>query len=151
MGLLIILFVSFMYIICSDAGLPFREELARSPQKILASAFAQFLPQAEGNTTHPSSSANSEGGVDGCPPAGVAATSDGYFHGLYLISTLVKLMPEWLLGNRIVFDTFLLVWKSPARISRLQNEQELSILQVSHQFIGYVFPICNHCKQANSF
>ena len=135
-----ILIVSFMYIICSDAGLPLREELARSPQKILAGAFAQFLPQAEGSTSHPSSSVNNEGGVgsmsDTCPPAGMTANSDGYFHGLYLISTLVKLMPEWLLGNRIVFDTLLLVWKSPARFSRLKNEQELSLLQVSRQFMG---------------
>lgn len=135
-----------MYIICSDTGLPLREELAKSPQKILASAFSQFLPQAEASTSHPSSSANNEGGVgsisDSCPPTSVAASSDGYFHGLYLISTLVKLMPEWLLGNRVVFDTLLLVWKSPARISRLQNEQELSLLQVSHQLIElfYVFP-----------
>ncbi|ONK62905.1 uncharacterized protein A4U43_C07F9340 [Asparagus officinalis] len=127
-------FRRFMYIICSDAGVPLREELSKSPQKILASAFAQFLPKAEGSTSHPGSSVNNEGVIgsltDSCPPASTAASSDGYFHGLYLISTLVKLMPEWLLGNRIVFDTLLLVWKSPTRISRLQNEQELNLLQV---------------------
>jgi transformation/transcription domain-associated protein len=39
-------------------------------------------------------------------------------------------MPEWLRDNRVVFDTLLLAWKSPARIARLQNEQELSLPQV---------------------
>lgn len=127
-------FRRFMYIICSDAGVPLREELAKSPQKILASAFTQFLPQSEGSTSHPSSSVNSEGGVaslaDSCPPGSFSISSDGYFHGLYLVSTLVKLIPEWLVGNRVIFDTLLLIWKSPTRISRLQNEQELSLLQV---------------------
>lgn len=129
-----------MYIICSDAGLPLREELAKSPQKILASAFAQFLPQHEGSTSHPISPANNEGGIGSlsgnCPPASIAANSDAYFHGLYLVSALVKLMPEWLVSNRVVFDTLILVWRSPARISRLQNEQELSLLQVSRQFVN---------------
>jgi hypothetical protein len=39
-------------------------------------------------------------------------------------------MPEWLCNNRVVFDTLLLAWKSPSRIDRLQNEQELSLPQV---------------------
>lgn len=126
-------FRRFMYIIRSDAGLPLREELAKSPQKILASAFAQFLPQAEGSVPPPSSSTNNETGSTSANSGALAivtGSTDGYFHGLYLVSTLVKLMPEWLLGNRAVFDTLLLVWKSPGRISRLQNEQELSLLQI---------------------
>ncbi|KAJ0977296.1 hypothetical protein J5N97_012770 [Dioscorea zingiberensis] len=51
--------------------------------------------------------------------------------GSTLSVTLVKLMPEWFAwqsycaGHIITF-----VWKSPARIARLQNEQELSLLQV---------------------
>jgi transformation/transcription domain-associated protein len=56
--------------------------------------------------------------------------SDSYFNGLELVSALVKLMPEWLRNNRVVFDTLLLAWKSPARLSRLQNEQDLSLPQV---------------------
>nr|XP_019701767.1 transformation/transcription domain-associated protein isoform X2 [Elaeis guineensis] len=129
-------FRRFMYIICSDAGQPLREELAKSPQKILASAFPQFYPQAEGSMAQLGSS-NDEGLINpisdnfaGPPSVNLGACSDGYFNGLELIFTLVKLMPEWLHGNRVVFDTLLLVWKSPARIARLQNEQELSLLQV---------------------
>lgn len=119
-----------MYIICSDAGQPLREELAKSPHKILANAFPQFFPHSEGSVVQPSSSVNDEvlmSDTFTSPP--LAACSDGYFHGLELISTLVKLMPNWLHGNRVVFETLLLVWKSPARIARLQNEQELSLLQ----------------------
>ncbi|CAL9045632.1 unnamed protein product [Musa banksii] len=124
-------FRRFMYIICTDAGQPLREELAKSPHKILANAFPQFFPHSEGSVVQPSSSVNDEvlmSDTFTSPP--LAACSDGYFHGLELISTLVKLMPNWLHGNRIVFETLLLVWKSPARIARLQNEQELSLLQV---------------------
>ncbi|KAL0379140.1 UNVERIFIED_CONTAM: putative transcription-associated protein 1 [Sesamum radiatum] len=53
-----------------------------------------------------------------------------FFQGLALVKTLVKLMPGWLQSNRVVFDTLVLLWKSPARISRLQNEQELNLMQV---------------------
>ncbi|KAJ0977309.1 hypothetical protein J5N97_012783 [Dioscorea zingiberensis] len=129
-------FRRFMYIICSDAGQPLREELAKSPQKILANAFPQFFPQSDGSNAQSSSSMIDEGHSGSISdsfagqPANLVACSDAYFHGLYLIRTLVKLMPEWLHGNRIVLDTLLLVWKSPARIARLQNEQELSLLQV---------------------
>ncbi|CAL9236981.1 unnamed protein product [Arabidopsis halleri] len=41
---------------------------------------------------------------------------------------MVKLLPSWLLNYRSVFDTLVLIWKSPARISRLQNEQELNLV-----------------------
>uniref|UniRef100_A0A0D3HVG0 Uncharacterized protein n=1 Tax=Oryza barthii TaxID=65489 RepID=A0A0D3HVG0_9ORYZ len=32
----------------------------------------------------------------------IATSSDSYFNGLKLISTLVKLMPEWLCNNRVI-------------------------------------------------
>ncbi|OIV92684.1 hypothetical protein TanjilG_18035 [Lupinus angustifolius] len=134
-------FRRFMYIICSEAGQPLRDELSKSPQKILASAFSEFLPKSDvemvpaSTNTHtgllgeqslvaPSTDASN-------PPAPAPdATTDAYFQGLALIKTLVKLIPGWLQNNRIVFDTLVLVWKSPARISRLQNEQELNLVQV---------------------
>lgn len=128
-------FRRFMYIICSDAGQPLREELAKSPQKILSSAFPQFFPKLEGSLS-PAPSMSDEGIVSqtenltSAPPTAVVASSDAYFQGLALISALVKLMPDWLQANRIVFDTLVVVWKSPARMSRLQNEQELSLVQV---------------------
>lgn len=132
-----------MYIICSDAGQPLREELAKSPHKILANAFPQFFPHSEGSAVQLSSSSDHEGGLMpesfSNPPLG--AYSDGYFNGLDLISTLVKLMPDWLHCNRIVFDTLLLVWKSPARIARLKNEQELSLIQVI--FLAFVLFIAD--------
>ena len=57
--------------------------------------------------------------------------SVAYFHGLRLICTLVKLIPDWLHHNRTVFDALVFIWKSPDRIARLQNEQELILVQVS--------------------
>lgn len=129
-----------MYIIRSEAGQPLRDELAKSPQKILASAFSEFPLKSDvtvapaSTSTHtsllgeesvvaPSTDASN-------PPAPPNATSDAYFQGLALIKTLVKLIPGWLQSNRSVFDTLVLVWKSPARISRLQKEQELNLVQV---------------------
>lgn len=133
----------FMYIIRSDAGQPLRDELAKSPQKILASAFSEFLPKSD-VTMAPASTSTHSGllaeeslvtastDASNPPAAPPNATSDAYFQGLALIKTLVKSIPGWLQSNRIVFDTLVLVWQSPARISRLQNEQELSLVQVSN-------------------
>ncbi|XP_072974683.1 uncharacterized protein [Typha angustifolia] len=130
-------FRRFMYIICSEAGQQLRDELAKSPQKILANAFPQFLSQADGSVSQPSCSMSDEGLVGPIsdnftspPSANTVTCSDGYFHGLELVSTLVKLVPEWLQSNRTVFDSLLLAWKSPGRIGRLQSEQELTLLQV---------------------
>ncbi|KAM3383848.1 hypothetical protein ACQJBY_008479 [Aegilops geniculata] len=137
-------FRRFMYIICSDTG-ELRDELAKSPQKILASAFSQFNSQTEAGAAQLPSSGPGNQLLSSVKDEGAGATtnsftvqsssnmvigSDSYFNGLELISTLVKLMPEWLRDNRDVFDTLLLAWKSPARIARLQNEQELSLPQV---------------------
>ncbi|GLT44576.1 hypothetical protein SLA2020_184620 [Shorea laevis] len=133
-------FRRFMYIIRSDAGQPLREELAKSPQKILESALPEYMPKSDaamapGSST-PAALLGDEGHVtpsaDGSnlTVAISGATSDAYFQGLALIKILVKLIPGWLQSNRLVFDTLVLVWKSPARISRLQNEQELNLVQV---------------------
>ena len=131
-----------MYIIRSDAGQPLRDELAKSPQKILASAFPEFVLKSEaaitpGSST-PAAALNGDEGLVTSPAEGSSvpsvtsgATSEAYFQGLVLIKTLVKLIPSWLQSNRLVFDTLVLIWKSPARISRLQNEQELNLVQVS--------------------
>uniref|UniRef100_A0A2P2JR38 Uncharacterized protein MANES_01G145600 n=1 Tax=Rhizophora mucronata TaxID=61149 RepID=A0A2P2JR38_RHIMU len=134
-------FRRFMYIIRSDAGQPLRDELAKSPQKIIASAFPKFFPKSDtgmtpGSSTPPTtllcdeglSSPSSDGSSLLSLPS--SATLDAYFQGLALIKTLVKLIPCWLQSNRSVFDTLVLVWKSPERISRLQNEQELNLVQV---------------------
>lgn len=129
-----------MYIIRSDAGQPLREELAKSPEKIIASAFPEFLPKPDASVAQ-GSFASSSVGDEGlaAPPADSSnqpsatpgATPDAYFQGLALIKTLVKLMPGWLQSNRVVFDVLVLLWKSAARIARLQNEQELNLVQVS--------------------
>ncbi|KAL8246880.1 hypothetical protein R6Q59_008096 [Mikania micrantha] len=127
-------FRRLMYIIRSDAGQPLREELAKSPEKILSSAFPEFVPKAESSMAHGSLETSSLGSDDNTQPSSkpTAANilSDAYFQGLALIKTLVKLIPGWLQSNRIVFDTLVLLWKSPARISRLQNKQEQSLVQV---------------------
>lgn len=132
-----------MYIIESDAGQPLRDELAKSPQKILASAFPEFVPKPEvpitpASSSTPGTTLGEEGLVppptDASTPASAtsSASSDAYFQGLALIKTLVKLIPGWLQSNRIVFDTLVFVWKSPARLFRLDNEQELNLVQVSY-------------------
>ncbi|GMY12228.1 transformation/transcription domain-associated protein-like isoform X1 [Fagus crenata] len=134
-------FRRFMYIIRSDAGQPLRDELAKSPQKILASAFPEFLPKSDvvmtpGPSSTPAAILGDESLVTPLPDssnpvsAPSSATSEAYFQGLALIKTLVKLIPGWLQSNHIVFDTLVLVWKSPARISRLHKEQELNLVQV---------------------
>lgn len=135
-----------MYIIRSDAGQPLRDELAKSPQKILASAFSEFLPKSDVAMAPASSSITGEENVvaqsadaSNPPAAPPNSTSDAYFQGLALIKTLVKSIPGWLQSNRVVFDTLVLVWKSPARLSRLQNELELSLVQVSLVIDGYQF------------
>jgi len=125
-----------MYIICSDTG-ELRDELAKSPQKILASAFSQFYPQTESAATQLSSVKDEalagamSDSFTGQSSSNMVTGSDSYFNGLELVSALVKLMPEWLRNNRVAFDTLLLAWKSPARLSRLQNEQDLSLPQVA--------------------
>lgn len=134
-----------MYIIRSDAGQPLREELAKSPEKIIASAFPEFAPKTDAsNVQEPANRQNTLVGDEAVaahqsetsmPAASTSGgTQDAYFQGLALVKTLVKLMPTWLQNNRIVFDTLVLMWKSPARISRLQNEQELNLVQVSGYF-----------------
>lgn len=144
--MLIFSFNRFMYIIRSDAGQPLRDELARSPQKILVSAFPEFLPKSEATVASVSapvpSSLVTEGGVSENAPSDDTnvssitsnTVSDSYFQGLQLMKTLIKLIPGWLPSNSIVFDTLVLLWKSPARISRLRNEQELNLVQVSLNF-----------------
>lgn len=136
-----------MYIIRSDAGQPLREELAKSPKKILLNAFPEFLPTSDDasmtpGALNPSAAMTCDEALitpqpeSSVPPSSSpSATSDAYFQGLALVSTMVKLMPGWLQSNRIVFDTLVLVWKSPARITRLNNEQELNLVQVSLSII----------------
>lgn len=114
-----------MDIIQSEAGQPLREELARSPSKIIQSAF----PPADETTP---------GGADsgtGAPGAGAAqTTADAQFLGVALVSALVKLSPDWLTNNRLVFDALVRLWQSPARHARLTNEQGLSLNQASILF-----------------
>ncbi|XP_047310383.1 transformation/transcription domain-associated protein-like [Impatiens glandulifera] len=132
-------FRRFMYIIRSDAGQPLREELAKSPEKILNSAFNEFMPKSEISNGQSLSSPAALIGEEGLvtltegsnqPSATMVINSDAYFQGLALVKSLVKLMPGWLQSNRVVFDTLVLLWKSPARMARLQKEQELSLVQV---------------------
>lgn len=144
-----------MYIIRSDAGQPLRDELAKSPQKILASAFPEFVPKSDvvmtpGSSTPPTGLLGEDSLItppsDSSNPPSVlpSTTSDAYFRGLALVKTLVKLIPVWLQSNRPVFDTLVLVWKSPARISRLHNEQELNLVQVCYCVKNIYFPVFPH-------
>lgn len=128
-----------MCIIRSDAGQPLREELAKSPHKILSYAFPEILPKSDAilsaaASTPPAASSGDEKPApmksesSKTPKSNVA--SDAYFQGLYLIKTMVKLIPSWLQSNRIIFDALAHLWKSHGRTSRLQNEQNLTLVQV---------------------
>ncbi|XP_078446328.1 phosphatidylinositol 3- and 4-kinase family protein with FAT domain-containing protein isoform X2 [Wolffia australiana] len=128
-------FRRFIDIIRSDAGEPLREELAKSPTKILEKAFPEFSRTVDASVVQGGSSSQEEslGTISEGFESQQATQGSGsisYFHGLSLICSLVKLMPEWLHHNRIVFDALVFIWKSPGRIARLQNEQELSLVQV---------------------
>ena len=71
-----------MYIIKSEAGQLLRDELAKSPQKILASAFPEFVSMTPALSTPPTFPVGQEGLTappsDGSnlPSAPLAATSD---------------------------------------------------------------------------
>ncbi|XP_048601036.1 transformation/transcription domain-associated protein [Brassica napus] len=134
-------FRRFMYIIRSEAGQPLREELAKSPQKILSCAFPEILPKSDAllsvaASVPPAASSGDENLVSTQSESSNRTStksdiaSDAYFQGLYLIKTMVKLIPSWLQSNRTVFDALALLWKSHGRTARLQNEQELNLVQV---------------------
>ncbi|CAN7108366.1 unnamed protein product [Brassica rapa subsp. narinosa] len=129
-------FRRFMYIIRSEAGQPLREELAKSPRKILSCAFPEILPKSDALLSVAASSSGDENLVSTQSESSNRTStksdiaSDAYFQGLYLIKTMVKLIPSWLQSNRTVFDALALLWKSHGRTARLQNEQELNLVQV---------------------
>ena len=140
-----------MYIIRSEAGQPLREELAKSPRKILSCAFPEILPKSDALLSVAASSSGDENLVSTQSESSNRTStksdiaSDAYFQGLYLIKTMVKLIPSWLQSNRTVFDALALLWKSHGRTARLQNEQELNLVQVSFSdFIIYAIALC--CK-----
>ncbi|GLJ07095.1 hypothetical protein SUGI_0058030 [Cryptomeria japonica] len=136
-------FRRFMNIIRSETGQPLREELAKSPKKIIANAFPQViekpdetaassvLPSAANSGDALVSSVNENlGGVQSTGGASTGEMTDAHFHGLSLVSVLVKLMPDWLCNNRAVFDALVIVWKSTSREARIRNERGLSLDQV---------------------
>lgn len=117
-----------MDIIQSEAGQHLREELARSPTKIIQSAF--FAPVEEiAASVVPA--VGTEAGALSAGPGGLRATAESQFQGVALVSALIKLSPDWLFQNRAVFDALVRLWLSPARQARLVNEQSLSLNQAS--------------------
>ena len=132
----------FMDIIRSEAGQPLREELAKSPEKIIATIATQNslpAPTEDSSSTVLLNTSENSGvvaGADGFASKqasgnNAAETPELQFQGIALISALVKLLPDWLFNNRPVFDALVQVWHSPARLARLQNEQNLSLNQVN--------------------
>ena len=117
-----------MDIIQSETGQPLREELARSPNKVIQSAFPA---PAEENAAPVVPAAGAEAGAGNAGTGGMQATAEAQFQGVALVSALVKLSPDWLFQNRAVFDALVRLWQSPARQARLVNEQGLSLNQVS--------------------
>eukprot|EP00252_Welwitschia_mirabilis_P021819 TRINITY_DN5712_c0_g1_i1.p1 TRINITY_DN5712_c0_g1~~TRINITY_DN5712_c0_g1_i1.p1 ORF type:complete len:3567 (+),score=681.06 TRINITY_DN5712_c0_g1_i1:1467-10703(+) len=135
-------FTRFLAIIKSEEGQPLREELANSPEKIIAASFSQDVLKVEdvvcsSGTTSVSSGNDkvatsvSDGLAEGQPSAiGASEVADVHLQGLSLVSSLVKIMPDWLYNNRPVFDALVLLWKSSARHTHLQNERTLNLEQV---------------------
>ncbi|KAH7432383.1 hypothetical protein KP509_07G020000 [Ceratopteris richardii] len=134
-------FRRFIDIIRSEAGQPLRDELARSPTKIIAKISAQeCLAAPKGDDTNAGLTNSVVGGslvsatdslvnVQGTA-ANTTENPELQFQAITLISTLVKLLPDWLVNNRPVFDALVHVWQSPARQARLRNEQNLPLGQV---------------------
>jgi transformation/transcription domain-associated protein len=126
-----------MDIIQSETGQPLREELARSPNKIIQCAFP--APTASDDPAgamvlQAVPAGGPENAYMGLNTGGSAAmqTSEVQFQGIALVSALVKLSPDWLFQNRSVFDALVSLWQSPARQERLRNEQGLSLSQVGN-------------------
>lgn len=134
----------FLDIIRSETGQPLREELAKSPAKIIMSAFpVAKVPSSEDQLAL--SGPTVSGGIivpsnenyiavqsaTASPVQAPMQTLDVQFQGIALVSSLVKLLPDWLFSNRQVFDALVRLWQSPERVSRLRNEQNLTLNQVS--------------------
>eukprot|EP00898_Chlorokybus_atmophyticus_P003741 jgi/Chlat1/4368/Chrsp29S04524 len=126
-------------IIKSDVGQPLREELARSPDKLVMYAFQPILQGLM--PVFPGGSMDEAIALAGSGPG---AESEAYFAGLQLVSTIVKLQPEWLKNNPDVFSKLLQLWRSPARVQRLLNEERLPINQLKESkrlikcFLNYI-------------
>lgn len=122
-----------MDIIRSEAGQPLREELARSPNKIISCAFPAPSDDAPAVMTIQAASGGAENNYMALNAGGQGAmqTSEVQFQGVSLVSALVKLSPDWLFQNRPLFDALLRLWQSPSRQDRLRNEQGLSLSQVN--------------------
>lgn len=50
--------------------------------------------------------------------------------GIHVVRVLVKLMPDWFPRQRRLFQALLFAWRSPGRLQRLQQEQELPLHMV---------------------
>jgi len=131
-----------MDIIQSEAGQQLREELARSPTKIIQNAFPA---PAEESPAPVVPAGGAEAGAGTAGTGGIQATAEAQFQGVALVSTLVKLSPDWLFQNRAVFDALVRLWQSPARQARLVNEQGLSLNQASARTLYFHKCTFLHC------
>lgn len=111
----------FRFILREEVAGPLREELARNPQKLINATFQQTQNQLEVQ-----------------------------FQGILLIRTLVKFMPDWLSQdqNRGILDCLVQIWRSPDRVNRLINDENVPLHQLKESklivkcFLNY----CIHAK-----
>eukprot|EP00026_Physarum_polycephalum_P000015 Phypoly_transcript_00015.p1 GENE.Phypoly_transcript_00015~~Phypoly_transcript_00015.p1 ORF type:complete len:3639 (+),score=586.09 Phypoly_transcript_00015:159-11075(+) len=123
----------FRFVIRSELAGPLRDELAKNSAKLIAVTFQkteQQPPAAAPTPAQPTGlSPQPPGSPPPLPPAPVTpamqAPSELQFQGLLLVRTLVKFIPDWLGQNPTVLEYLMEIWKSPARVQRLQTDQVL--------------------------
>ena len=113
-------FLRFLDMIRMKEGENIRAELAASAPKIIAAAFTWPRP---GAGTNPAADAQASEGL-----SGVGGGSDLHaYHGLKLITTLIKFKPDWLHTQAELVKVLWGRWSSEARLTRLRSEEMLAL------------------------
>ena len=142
-------FVRFLDIISSEEGIPVRDKLAASSDKIIKHCFTK----KKGGEKEKSEASESKSNAKS-PTPGSATTSgkDGQkkdppnssFEGVKLVSVLSELKPDWLVTCDQLVEVIMDRWNSPERKARIAIEEELPPMQVKESkwlvkcFISYI-------------
>eukprot|EP01105_Mastigella_eilhardi_P028048 TRINITY_DN89_c1_g4_i3.p1 TRINITY_DN89_c1_g4~~TRINITY_DN89_c1_g4_i3.p1 ORF type:complete len:3483 (+),score=913.52 TRINITY_DN89_c1_g4_i3:1249-10449(+) len=115
-----------------DGG-PLRDELTRSPPKLLALFVGRSVSDAQ-------AAAQRCSGVSAPTQA-----AEAQVQALGLARTLVKLLPDWLPNNKPIVDRLIDIWRSPQRMLRLKKEQGLPLQQLKESK-DIVKCFLNYCR-----
>ncbi|KAH3761988.1 transformation/transcription domain-associated protein [Pelomyxa schiedti] len=116
-------FAKFFWIILSNSNSgPLRDELTKTPTKLLAVFAGKYSTQ--GNFV------------------------DVQLQAVELVRLLVKLLPDWLPKNRAVLDCLIELWKSPLHTARLANAHTLPLHQL-RESKNLIKCFLNYCRAHN--